>query len=32
MQAVLRERIGQRLHDVFLPRQLSEVPGTPLAG
>ncbi len=31
VQAVLRQRVGQRLHDVLLPRQLSEVLGTPFA-
>ena len=32
MQTVLGKRIGQRPDDMLLPRQLSEVPGTPLAG
>ncbi len=31
VQAVLRERVGQRLHDMLLPRQLGKVPRTPFA-
>ena len=30
VQAILHQRVAQRLHDMLLPRQLSEVPGTPL--